>query len=149
MKKFQMNVKFKNGQFLICMFTFFIILFVSIFAVSVLYIQININLQNIKLELPGIIKNVALQNCDIDLLKNDVYSFDLINMKHNINKILKKDYNNIKIETIVYDNMNNSFNYILKINITPIIRINNINNVNVKLNGEVKFKVMEVVNSNL
>lgn len=149
MKKFQMNVKFKNGQFLICMFTFFIILFVSIFAVSVLYIQININLQNIKLELPGIIKNVALQNCDIDLLKNDVYSFDLINMKHNINKILKKDYNNIKIETIVYDNMNNSFNYILKINITPIIRINNINNVNIKLNGEVKFKVMEVVNSNL
>ena len=144
-----MNVKFKNGQFLICMFTFFIILFVSIFAVSVLYIQININLQNIKLELPGIIKNVALQNCDIDLLKNDVYSFDLINMKHNINKILKKDYNNIKIETIVYDNMNNSFNYILKINITPIIRINNINNVNIKLNGEVKFKVMEVVNSNL
>lgn len=149
MKKFQMNVKFKNGQFLICMFTFFIILFVSIFAVSVLYIQININLQNIKLELPGIIKNVALQNCDIDLLKNDVYSFDLINMKHNINKILKKDYNNIKVETIVYDNMNNSFNYILKINITPIIRINNINNVNIKLNGEVKFKVMEVVNSNL
>ncbi len=149
MKKFQMNFKFKNGQFLICMFTFFIILFVSIFAVSVLYIQININLQNIKLELPGIIKNVALQNCDIDLLKNDVYSFDLINMKHNINKILKKDYNNIKIETIVYDNMNNSFNYILKINITPIIRINNINNVNIKLNGEVKFKVMEVVNSNL
>ena len=149
MKKFQMNFKFKNGQFLICMFTFFIILFVSIFAVSVLYIQININLQNIKLELPGIIKNVALQNCDIDLLKNDVYSFDLINMKHNINKILKKDYNNIKIETIVYDNMNNHFNYILKINITPIIRINNINNVNIKLNGEVKFKVMEVVNSNL
>lgn len=149
MKKFQMNFKFKNGQFLICMFTFFIILLVSIFAVSVLYIQININLQNIKLELPGIIKNVALQNCDIDLLKNDVYSFDLINMRHNINKILKKDYNNIKIETIVYDNMNNNFNYILKINITPIIRINNINNVNIKLNGEVKFKVMEVVNSNL
>ena len=54
MKKFQMNVKFKNGQFLICMFTFFIILVVSIFAVSVFYIQINIDLQNIKLELAAI-----------------------------------------------------------------------------------------------
>lgn len=141
-------MKYKSGNTFILLFIFLLSSFilVCVFLVSILYLQIDISLQSIKLDLHSIVKNVALKNCDKELLKNNVYYFDLQEMKENINEILYKNYNNVMVESITYNQDSNNFEVKLKSNIKPIIGIKNSRTFTISIQEKVKFKTMEVTN---
>lgn len=81
---------------------------------------------------------------DKELLKLNVYNFNMENMKNGIEKKLKDKYSSLLIESIIYNKDDNFFYISLDYNIKPIITFNN-RKFRVRLNKKVKFKLMEVV----
>ena len=136
---------YKKGNIVI-LFEFFVVIIIifGIFLISVLYVQIDLNLQNIRFELHSIVKNIGLRNCNKELLKSDIYYFNFNNMKRELNEILNINYNNVSLKNIEYNNKNNCFYLELIIRINSISGFINFKSLHVIVNEKIKFKTMEV-----
>ena len=148
MRRFIINTKYRGGNtfIIIIIFLFIVIVIVNVFLIAILYFQIDISLRSIKLDIHSIVKNVALKNCDSDMLKNNVYYFNLDLMEEDINKVLEKNNTDFKVESIEYDQDSNNFKLNLKCCIKPIISIRGINTYTIIVKEKIKFKTMEVIN---
>lgn len=137
---------YKRGNIIIVYVMMSFIIIMLLFFISILYVQIDIQIKTIKKDLPFLLQNVAVLNCDKEAIKNFYYEFNMKNLKEDLILSLNKNYNNVELDNIYYDFDNNKFIVSLKIKIEPILNIKGINNVNIFIDEEIKFKIMEVLN---
>lgn len=136
----------KNGNIIIAYSLAVFLVIIILFCISILYVQIDIKLKNVNKNLPVIVQNVAVLNCDKAAIKNFYYEFDMGKLKEDLSLSLKTNYNNVQLEDIYYDYDTNNFVVKLEVKIEPILNIKGIEIINVHIVDEVKFKVMEVLN---
>ena len=125
-------------------FSTFSILFLIIFSIVIIYFQVFIKVKYIEQDLKFIVKNQAVLNADKELLKLNVYRFNIENMKSSIEENLQIKYSNLTVFDIKYKEDDNSFYISLDYEIFPTILFNN-KKVKLRLNKKVKFKLMEVM----
>lgn len=139
-------MRYKKGNILIVYFLICLLLFIILFSVCILYMQIDIQINNIKEDIHRIVINSAIKNCNRQSLDFFSYNFDIQNMKKDITIILQNQYSNIGLEKLVYDSKSNSFFVEISVRIIPIIKFRDYKEINILLNEKVKFKFMEVIN---
>ena len=135
---------YKNGNVIIAYSIFAFLLILVLFCISIIYIQISIELMCIKKDLHILVKNVAILNCDKEALKDYSYKFDMEGIKRDLNLVIKKNYNNISLNKFYYDYSENNFIIELNIKIKPILNV--LNERKFEQKYKIKFKCMEVLN---
>lgn len=140
-------MNYKKANIMIFYLIIIIIITTLIFSVSILYIQIDLQLKSLRSDLEAIVKSCALKNCSKEDLKYYKYKFDLEEMKKNIQEIYDlKKVNNVVVEDLYYDKSDNKFVITLNINFKTLINFNNHKNINIYITQDVKFQLLEVIN---
>ena len=142
-------MKYKNGNMILFLGIVIVVILTLIFIVGVIYMQIDIQLGTLKEDLDLIVRSCAYKNVNMEKLKYFEYEFNIDKMKEDVSYLLRENYtNDIKLLRLSYDYSNNYFDISLEIKFISLIKIMKKNGLNILINKQIKFKLMEVETNN-
>ncbi len=137
------NKKSGNLQIII-IFLFIIFIIIYTFSFIIINIQINSLIYPIKQDIYYIAQNAILA-MDAEELSYYKYEIDNNKLEYLIESLISKNYNNVKIDELYYNNETNYLNIKLDVVIQPLLFKKIIGeNINIKIEENIRVKLMEV-----
>lgn len=133
----------KGNIYVVCLTLFILIITIITFMILMLNVQINTEIYAIKQDLFYIVQNSLLSLNDNEL-SYGVYLVDEKELKERISSIIKNNYGGkATLENIKYLEGENRVYIEVLLNLEPIVLSSKIGNVKLKVNDEVKLKLLE------
>lgn len=133
----------KGNIYIVCLTLFILIITIITFMILMLNVQINTEIYAIKQDLFYIVQNSLLSLNDNEL-SYGVYLVDEKELKERISSIIKNNYDGkATLENIKYLEGENRVYIEILLNLEPIVLSSKIGNVKLKVNDEVKLKLLE------
>ncbi len=134
----------KGNIQLILVGIFFIFTLFMMFSLYILNIQVNKIVYPIKQDMFYIVQN-SLLSLNVDELSYFNYSIDNMVLKDNIETLIRKNYDNVKVNNIYYDESINEIMIRLEVEIYPLIFSKLFkNNLTINISDNIKLKLMEI-----
>lgn len=114
------------------------------FCGYMIYVQITTYFIPLKQDLFYIVQN-AYFSLNKDNLEYNEYLVDNNLLFNRIDTVLKSNYNNCSLYSIKYNNINNSIDLTISVNMEPVVLKTIIGKLKFKINDNIKLKTLEVI----